>query len=207
MVSITRTHTEHHILHPLDTVSILYPLYMYLVTDFRQCTTHRSTQSDGPYSRRAVLFGAGAHASRARDARRPSRSRDSRRADAMVRFPLRRRVASPAPRAHAPRRARRCPPIAAAAVRRPFSIRDRVGAVEAPVDAHRRAIEARFVLGGRRASWSARSRVRNATRRARRVPNASADTRVLPRSPDFSFRRSRSAFIIIPRIIISLIFP
>jgi hypothetical protein len=90
--------------------------------------------------------------------------------------------------------------------RRPFSIRDRVGAVEAPVDAHRRAIEARFVLGGRRASWSARSRVRNATRRARRVPNASADTRVLPRSPDFSFRRSRSAFII-PRIIISLIFP
>jgi hypothetical protein len=74
------------------------------------------TQSDGPYSRRAVLFGAGAHASRARAARRPSRSRDSRRADAMVRFPLRRRVASPAPRAHAPRRARRCPPIAAAAV-------------------------------------------------------------------------------------------
>jgi hypothetical protein len=164
------------------------------------------TQSDGPYSRRAVLFGAGAHASRARDARRPSRSRDSRRADAMVRFPLRRRVASPAPRAHAPRRARRCPPIAAAAVRRPFSIRDRVGAVEAPVDAHRRAIEARFVLGGRRTSRSARSRVRNAIRETRRVPNASADTRVLPRSPDFSFRRSRSAFII-PRIVISLIFP
>ena len=119
MVSIARTHTEHHILHPLDMVSILYPVYMYLVTDFGQCTTHRGsppTQSDGPYSRRAVLFGAGAHASRARDARRPSRSRDSRRADAMVRFPLRRRVASPAPRAHAPRRARRCPPIAAAAV-------------------------------------------------------------------------------------------
>ena len=62
LVSIARTHTtEQHILHPLDTVSILYPLYMYLVTYFRQCTTHRGSpnavgrtllSSRGPLRRR-----------------------------------------------------------------------------------------------------------------------------------------------------------
>jgi len=60
-VIIARTHTEHHILHPLDTVSILYALYMYLVTYFRQCTTHRGSpnavgrtllSSRGPLRRR-----------------------------------------------------------------------------------------------------------------------------------------------------------
>ena len=106
----------------------------------------------------------------------------------MVRPPPRRRVASPAhARAHAARRARRCPPIAAAAVRRPFSIRDRVGATEARVGAHRRAIEARNAIGGRHVSRLEYSRVRPPSTDAR--SRARANTR----SPLARFRfRSRS---------------
>mgnify|MGYP001974034376 CR=1 FL=1 len=134
-----------------------------------------------------VVCRAGAHVSRARDARRPSRSRHSRRAFVMVRPPPRRRVASPAPCAHAARRARRCPPIAAAAVRRPFSIRDRVGATEARVGADRRAIEARNAIGGRHVNRLAYSRVRPPSTHARF--RARANTR----SPLARFRfRSRS---------------
>ena len=81
LVSIARTHTEHHILHPLDTVSILYPLYMYLVTDFRQCTTHRGS----PESRRsrtdptlvARSSSAPAHTRAARETRAVRRDRET----------------------------------------------------------------------------------------------------------------------------------
>ena len=135
---------------------------------------------------------AGAHVSRARDARRPSRSRASRRAVVMVRLPPPKRVVARSPRAHRETR-RRCPPIAAAAVRRPFSIRDRVGAAEAPVGADRRAIEARdaFRSGDEaRADWTVRASTRPRSARG----SARALTFVFP-SDRFRCRaRSRPCF-------------
>ena len=78
MVSIARTHTEHHILHPLDTVSILYPLYMYLVTDFRQCTTHRgSPNAVGRTLLSARSSSAPAHTRAARETRAVRRDRET----------------------------------------------------------------------------------------------------------------------------------
>jgi hypothetical protein len=76
LVSIARTHTEHHILHPLDTVSILYHLYMYLVTYFRQCTTHRQRSRTDP-TLVARSSSAPAHTRAARETRAVRRDRET----------------------------------------------------------------------------------------------------------------------------------
>lgn len=78
MVSIARRHTEHHILHHLDMVSMLYPLYMYLVTDFRQCTTHRgSPNAVGRTLLSARSSSAPAHTRAARETRAVRRDRET----------------------------------------------------------------------------------------------------------------------------------
>ena len=77
MVSIARTHTEHHILHPLDTVSILYPLYMYLVTYFRPCTTRISQRSRTDPTLVARSSSAPAHTRAARETRAVRRDRET----------------------------------------------------------------------------------------------------------------------------------
>lgn len=77
MVSIARTHTEHHILHPLDTVSILYPLYMYLVTDFMHDPSRISRRSRTDPTLVARSSSAPAHTRAARETRAVRRDRET----------------------------------------------------------------------------------------------------------------------------------
>jgi hypothetical protein len=77
LVSIARTHTEHHILHPLDTVSILYPLYMYLVTDFMHDPSRISRRSRTDPTLVARSSSAPAHTRAARETRAVRRDRET----------------------------------------------------------------------------------------------------------------------------------